>query len=244
MFLSCLLVDTGENPDRPRPGRLWLRNLYRVHQRLCMGFPSAVRVAEDDLFLQPFRSEDFSDGQIHVARDSNGGFLYRVDPRPPGRAVILVQSAIEPDWSYAFRNAKHLLASDPQVRVWNPSFSAGMRLCFRLQANTIRRLKSSEPNQLGPRVSIPPTPEAMQDWLSRRAEIAGFQVDALTAAVPGFEYVNKSVTENQGIRFRSVRYEGSLTVVEAEKFRQAVESGIGPAKSFGFGLLSVAPARA
>ncbi len=40
MYLSSLLIDVGDNPDRPRPGRLWLRNLYHVHQRLCMAFPS------------------------------------------------------------------------------------------------------------------------------------------------------------------------------------------------------------
>ena len=51
MFLSCLLIDIGDNPDRPRPGRIWLRNLYHVHQRLCMAFPSDPRKTDDRDFL-------------------------------------------------------------------------------------------------------------------------------------------------------------------------------------------------
>ncbi|TRZ48108.1 hypothetical protein D4S03_10330, partial [bacterium] len=107
MHLSSLLIDVGDNPDRPRPGRLWLRNLYHVHQRLCMAFPSASRKSEDAHFLQPFQPKDFGDQQVHVERQADSGFLFRIDfpvqpyqrweePRPGGRAVILVQSAVRP----------------------------------------------------------------------------------------------------------------------------------------------------
>ena len=42
VYLSRLMIDIGNDPTRERPGRLWLRNLYHVHQRLCMAFPSAA----------------------------------------------------------------------------------------------------------------------------------------------------------------------------------------------------------
>lgn len=242
MFLSCLLIDTGENPDRPRPGRLWLRNLYRVHQRLCMGFPSAARLAVDNPFLMPFAPEDFAEGHVHVRRESASGFLYRVDPRPPGRAVILVQSAVEPDWAYAFRNARHLLAADPAVRPWNPSFGRDLRLRFRLRANTVRRLPSATPGQDGPRVPVPPTPDALREWLDRRADRAGFDVRSLDVVVPGYAFVNKTADPGGGLRLRSTLFEGVLLVRDAQPFNQALARGIGPAKAFGFGLLSIAPA--
>ena len=66
MFLSLLEIDVGDNPDRPRPGRNWLRNLYHVHQRLCMAFPSAARRKTDDDFLKPYRPQDFPE-QRHLA---------------------------------------------------------------------------------------------------------------------------------------------------------------------------------
>ena len=90
MYLSMLLIDAGTAPDRPRPGRLWLWNLYRVHQRLCMALPSAVRKSDDPDFLRPFKPEDFGTSepkQVHVARRTDAGFLFRIDPHlgGPGR---------------------------------------------------------------------------------------------------------------------------------------------------------------
>lgn len=45
------------------------------------------------------------------------------------------------------------------------------------------------------------------------------------------------------ISIYSVRFDGVLTVTDPDTFRQTVAAGIGPAKAFGFGLLSVAPVR-
>ncbi|MCC6909096.1 MAG: type I-E CRISPR-associated protein Cas6/Cse3/CasE [Phycisphaerales bacterium] len=243
MFISCLLVDTGANVDRPRPGRLWLRNVYRVHQRLCMGFPTAVRFGADADFLLPFKPDDFGPGHVRVPRTRQAGFLFRVDPLQRGRAVILVQSADEPDWGYAFRNAGHLLAADPAVRAWDPSFAAGERWRFRLRANAVRRIAPVEPGRDGPRVPVPPTEERLREWLVRRASRAGFGLEALEAMVPGYVYMSKSVMRGSGLRLRSVLYEGTLRIVDPGALSSALASGIGPAKAFGFGLLSIAPVR-
>ena len=82
MFLSLLHIDVGNDPDRPRPGRLWLRNLHPVHQRLCMAFPTKSRKVDDPDFLKPFATSDFGQGQVHVRRDEDSGFLFRIDPYP------------------------------------------------------------------------------------------------------------------------------------------------------------------
>ena len=156
MFLSCLLIDIGINPDRPRPGRLWLRNLYRVHQRLCMAFPSAPRKDGDPDFLAPYTPGDFPEQRhladkkteidpdvlkdVHSARGPDAGFLFRIDPGPTGRAVILVQSAVKPDWDYAFHNAGYLLTAPAEVKPLDPSFTAGQRLRFRLVANPTKKI--------------------------------------------------------------------------------------------------------
>ena len=41
--------------------------------------------------------------------------------------------------------------------------------------------------------------------------------------------------------FSAALFDGTLTVTDADKFAAAIENGIGKAKGFGFGLLSVAP---
>jgi len=243
MYLSCLLIDVGDDPDRPRPGRLWLRNLYHVHQRLCMAFPSASRISDDADFLQPFKPEDFGREPVHVARGSCAGFLFRIDPQPGGRVVILMQSAVKPDWDYAFRNARYLLAAPPQVKAFAPRFAHGQRLRFRLAANPTRKIDTkSGPDgrrRNGQRVSVPP--DQFHEWLARRAEPAGFAIDKDSTTVqPGYIYVNKAQNGN-GQRLRSVRYDGVLKVTDPTRFQETLVRGIGPAKAFGFGLLSVAP---
>jgi CRISPR system Cascade subunit CasE len=90
MFLSYLLIDTAADPARPRPGRAWVRNPYRVHQRLCMAFPSAERRELDNEFVAPFvpadfptlvRKEETRGGRAHVhhVREEAAGFLFRID---------------------------------------------------------------------------------------------------------------------------------------------------------------------
>jgi len=123
MYHSHLLVNVGDNPDRPdwRICRRWLRNLYRVHQRLCMAFPSA-NPADDQrtaAYCRPFDDKGFplqrdlptenSSGDVLQERDGESGFLFRIDypvnPRVGGRMpAIIVQSNSfrRPDWDYAF----------------------------------------------------------------------------------------------------------------------------------------------
>jgi len=274
MYLSYLLVNTGDNPDRPRPGRLWLRNVYRVHQRLCMGFPSAECKEHDPLFLQPYKPGRFPEDhymadrkklevsedilkQVHSQRDNQSGFLFRIDPLPAGRAMIVIQSAIEPDWDYAFRNADHLLAASPQIKQYDPHFQNGELLTFRLLANpTRKRDKENRPagrNNWGRRVPVPRN--ETEAWLTSRAGRYGFSVESFDNVQTGYVAAFKSKekdgdsqvadeeTEGRLKRFLYARYEGKLRVTAPDSIRNAIIQGIGPAKGFGFGLLSLAPVK-
>ena len=123
MYHSHLLINTGDNPDRVdwQRTRSWLRNLYRVHQRLCMAFPDkdkllvgkseAERFAEYCKPFQPpsgpdaFAAADDETGDVHTPRNDDRGFLYRIDYPVLGsvrKPVIIVQSASHPDWNHAF----------------------------------------------------------------------------------------------------------------------------------------------
>jgi len=244
MYLSFLLINVGDNPDRPRPGRLWLRNRHRVHQRLCMAFPSADRKADDADFLKPYDPKDFGSKQVHVARGNNAGFLFRIDPITSGRIVILVQSAVKPDWDYAFHNADYLLAAPPEVRLFDTCFAKGEHFRFRLVANPTRKIDTkSGPDSKrrnGKRVPVPT--EKLITWLASRAESAGFSIDeGNTTIQSGYVYMNKT-RDGKGQRLRAIRYDGTLSVIDPARFQETLIRGIGPAKAFGFGLLSLARA--
>jgi CRISPR system Cascade subunit CasE len=264
MFLSLLHVDVGNDPDRPRPGRLWLRNLYHVHQRLCMAFPTPSRVAEDGDFLKPFRPKDFGFGQVHVPRDAEHNFLFRIDPKSGGSTVILVQSALEPDWDYAYHNAGFLLAAPPEVKSFDPRFQSSQRLQFRILANPVRKVSRKsldfDGNPFDERwhgKDVPVPTAELSKWLERRAEPGwsppknsegkqpppGFRLVEIVAIQGGYVYVNKALDRGSGRRLRTARYEGILEVTDADNFGHTLVRGIGPAKAFGFGLLSIAPVR-
>lgn len=246
MYLSSLMINVGENPDRPRPGRLWLRNVYHVHQRLCMAFPSAEKTTKDVDFLMPYNPGDFDSEQVHVDRSLDSGFLFRVDPQLGGRAIILVQSAMEPNWGYAFRNADYLLAAPWQVKEFQPQFADGQTFRFRLVANPTRKIDTKSGadgrRRNGRRVPVPG--DQLMEWLIRKGESAGFSLVADSTIIRrGYVYVNKREEGNGGQQLRSVRYDGLLKITDADAFQQPLIRGIGAGKAFGFGLLSVAAVR-
>jgi CRISPR system Cascade subunit CasE len=222
-----------------------------------MAFPSAAQKSGDPDFLQPYNPASFQ--HVHGQRTAEQAFLFRIDPLPAGRAMILVQSALMPDWDYAFNNADYLLAEPRwQVRQIDLDFTAGRMLRFRLAANPVKRLRKESigpdgkpvnNSLIGKRVPVPTS--ELEQWLSHQSSNSGFEIEHLEAIQPGYIYFSKgrnAVQESeqngkQEARLLHVLYEGILKVTEPEMFAKALMSGIGPAKGFGFGLLSVTPVK-
>ncbi|NSW58710.1 MAG: type I-E CRISPR-associated protein Cas6/Cse3/CasE [Armatimonadetes bacterium] len=198
---------------RSRQVRAELLNPYEMHRTL----------------LRAFRAK----------RDA-AGVLYRVESdRRTGVPTALVQSAIEPDWSALTQLDRYLLATDldnPAYKQLTPAFSTGQVLQFRLRANpTVKRD--------GKRLGLLEE-QAQAAWLARKAEGGGFRILSC-AIVP--EGLGSAAKHDRGHRVQvshfAVRFDGILQVTEPDLFLRTLQSGIGPAKAFGFGLLSVAPCR-
>ena len=259
MFLSQLLVNPGDHPDKPRPGLDWIKQTYRVHQRIWMAFPDTHRMKEDPFFLGTWSSDGLS-----KPRREDGGFLFRIEPEPPLR--ILVQSTEKPNWDYAFQNAAHLLASPPQVREYEPSFTTGQSFRFRLVAQMVTRrtvpagslkegqkAKSEHPIRcLLPSVAAgerrKPDPEftAWRDRLAMLAGQHGFTVGEYPKQLrvePITNLFMKPAGQQQPKRFHAAMFEGVLTCTDPALLRGAVLNGIGRGKAFGMGLLSLAVMR-
>jgi CRISPR system Cascade subunit CasE len=179
-------------------------------------------------------------------RKEGTGFLFRIEgpicTHNGLRPRILVQSFVKPDWDAAFRNAPFLIVQEEgiSVKVYDPSkYTEGQVLRFRLRANPTKREKAT-----GKRLGLR-TPEEQRAWLSRMAVKSGFDLicDALSVREDGFQHSRRSkMIDPQAHVHRAVVLEGLLRVTSKKDFREAIASGIGSAKAYGFGLLSVAPA--
>lgn len=181
------------------------------------------------------------------------GVLYRIDvDRASEIPTILVQTAVRPDWNRI--GASGLLrepAPEPkEIASAYEAITPGRRLRFRLRGNPTRRLKCGQrqcKHPKGCRVELLGEDE-QRAWLTRKAEQGGFRVitvqlrqgDALGAKQQGWR---RGADAKQKLTFATVLYDGILEVTDAERFREALRQGIGSGKAYGFGLLSVAPAR-
>lgn len=251
MYLSQLLVNPGSDPDKPRPGLDWVKQTYRVHQRIWMAFPDKHRMKEDPFFLGTWSSNAAAQ-----TRRSEGGFLFRIEPELPMR--ILVQSHEQPHWDYAFQNASGLLVKEPQVREYEPTFADGQRFRFRLVMQMVTRKtvptdkitegqkrRSEHPIRcLLPESNQPdPAFTAWRNRLQAAASESGFTVsdDArLLLVQPATNLYMKPSAAERPKRYHAAQFDGTLTCTDAAKLREAVCNGIGRGKAFGMGLLSLA----
>jgi len=221
MYLSRLIL----NP-RARTVQKELANVYELHRTLMSAFP-------DDL-------------------PKHERTLFRVDTDPrTGVPTLLVQSHTQPDWSDLAQRERFLLPeahwpphifANPAVKSFELDFAPGQNLIFRLRANPT--VKHSEPGERQGRRDPLYREEEQRAWLERKGEHGGFHIQRLSLIQEGNQLAWKP-RQNDGKRkltHYAVRFEGLLQVTAPDALWRTVQNGIGSAKSFGFGLLSLAPA--
>jgi CRISPR system Cascade subunit CasE len=156
--------------------------------------------------------------------------LYRLEPEMRhDQIVVLVQSPVAPHWSGEDRQTSGIIYA--RTKKFTPAIKRGTALRFRLRANpTVTRQ--------GKRFGLI-RDEALHKWLVRWEDRIGARFIALHVIDEGYL---KGIKGKQGIRIKTVRFEGRLVVQDADAFLKHMETGIGPAKGFGCGMLSIAPA--
>jgi CRISPR system Cascade subunit CasE len=76
------------------------------------------------------------------------------------------------------------------------------------------------------------------EWLQRKAEMSGFRILQVQVRNDG-----KLKDERNSLELLTVQFDGLLQVIDSDRLAKAVTNGIGSAKGFGFGLLSLAAGR-
>jgi CRISPR system Cascade subunit CasE len=172
-------------------------------------------------------------------KETTGGpvrILFRLDTdSETGNMSVLVQSDRRPVWAQ-FNNSGSPV-SERKCKEYNPQFSSGQVLRFRLRANPTKRM-----NETGKRQGILREEEQLE-WLRNKGLKGGYELISATALNERFAKDKKtdSLKVKRDITLLSVKFDGVLRVTDPRAFRVTLESGIGSAKGFGFGLLSIAP---
>lgn len=214
------------------------------------------RLLADCQQMHAFVMRAFADDLGAGAR-SRLGVLYRVEPVRGGAVEVLVQSRVAPDWS--FLDPKLLaepvrgdaVATKSVGRLY-AGIGVGDVLAFRLRANPTRKIDTrSGPageRRTGQRVELRDE-EALIEWLRRKGREGGFEIIEGSRGAPGL--LVRREPKVTGLRpggeggtrltFAPVVFEGVLQITDAARFQSTLASGVGPAKAYGFGLLSVAP---
>ncbi|WP_330324679.1 type I-E CRISPR-associated protein Cas6/Cse3/CasE [Streptomyces pseudovenezuelae] len=164
------------------------------------------------------------------------GLLYRLDETSTTSTLLVQATTLDatrlPD-DYGHIDVKDL----------TPMFNAlekGLAVRYRIVVNPSKtqRLPLEQKGQRGKRIPLI-GPDADHWWTSRAAE-AGLDLHTLfptpvTAARPQAKGASP-------MRHHLMRYDGTATVTDADALTCAVLTGIGRAKSYGAGLISLAPA--
>lgn len=198
----------------------------------------------------------------------SGSILWRVDDdERSGVTMLIVQSELAPDWQPLLDRqpdyvAVPLGADIPPLdtKERQLSFVAGQTLSFRLRANPAKKLKA-DGHKNGIRVGLV-TEEEQLAWLQRKADASGFRLRSAVVipeesseprrsrqsqqthdedSSPGAVMsVATAIQVARKMTHLAVRFEGALQIVDPVVFQQTLRCGIGSAKGFGFGLLSLA----
>ena len=122
---------------------------------------------------------------------------------------------------------------------------AGQTWKFRLRANPVHSSPSEKEGD-GKRGKLYAhvTQEQQKMWLMKRATSYGFSLESDQFDVVHTQWVKfrKSGDSNREVTLRTATFEGVLTITDADIFRQSLVNGIGRAKAYGCGLLTIARA--
>lgn len=181
-------------------------------------------------------------GLMSSKENTRRDFLWREES--PG--IFFILSEREPEGS--------LPLFEITVSSFEPSFSAGERVGFRLRASpSVKR--SQGPGKPAKRHDLImdalhslPTSERGdrrptiiqiegQRWLARQGSMHGFAPDSDYLRICRYRNIAVPQSAERSAEVSTLDFEGNLLIQDPDLFFQAVRSGVGGAKSFGCGLM-------
>jgi CRISPR system Cascade subunit CasE len=265
MYLSRIAIN-----NRLRKTKQALAFPQMMHAAVLGSFPpGAGGVSDESVAGDVFGALDVSSNGAHDEHDVSdadsvpgpdaGGMIQISDSSGDGRVLWRTDTVGEQTWLYVLSatcpDFAHMIeqfgwpGSDQgwDTRDYEPFLShlkAGQRWRFRLHANPVYTADGKRYAHV--------TAEQQKQWLSARAERNGFSfykiitaesdVDAVQIIHRNILKFRKRPSDKTYVTLSVATYEGELIVEDADLLRRALTYGIGKAKAYGCGLLTLARA--
>ncbi|WP_228978478.1 type I-E CRISPR-associated protein Cas6/Cse3/CasE [Streptomyces sp. DH12] len=242
MYLTRFRVNTA------RPGsRRLLSSPQAIHAAVMSSFPHLLPTGDDTPRVL-WRIDHNARAEI---------LLYIVSPDQPDLTHLVEQAG----WPAAAANA----TADPRLRGWQSysyapfleRITPGSTWGFRLTANPVHhiRRKEGEPKKRTAHI----TPGHQMRWLLERQERSGFRILTKPADRRLTDHGNEHdliVHNRRDLRFSkspdttqakhsvsvlAVTFDGRLEVTDPTALRRTLTAGLGKAKAYGCGLMTLAP---
>lgn len=110
---------------------------------------------------------------------------------------------------------------------------------FKLTANPTYSLAPEEQGGRG-KVVTPLKNEEKMQWLEKKADKHGFSLQQDSFGITASRWLSiRKGTQKARVTLQEVTYEGILTVTNADEFRKMLVNGLGRAKAYGMGMMTL-----
>ncbi|HSV64875.1 MAG TPA: type I-E CRISPR-associated protein Cas6/Cse3/CasE [Mycobacteriales bacterium] len=236
----------------PYLSRIWINPLRRNAQRM-LGNPQVLHAAIlGGIARQPVTER----------------VLWRLERDTPHRAGVLVLTDSSPSWEHLVEQAGWPNADEPQalVRRYEPlldKIQRGREFAFRLRANPTSATRHPDKPSAAQQQRLADSPRARGVRVAHRT--AQYQLDWLAKGVPKWGFELPSTMDGSGdvlltgrermtfvkgdgdadrrrrVVIQTATFEGRLRVTDPDLARHSLLNGVGTARAYGCGLITLAP---
>ena len=218
-------------------------NTQRVTARKLLSSPQNLHAAVMSSFAEP--PQQAADGPR---------VLWRLDRNSNAETLLFITSPDQPDLTHLVEQAGWPTTGRWQAFEYAPfldQLGKGDRWAFRLTANPVHSIRrnDSEPTKVTAHV----TPRHQMQWLLKRQEQAGFSIvekpqdrrlmedDVHELIVHNRRQLDfKKKGTAKPVSLATATFDGKLEVTDPDALRRTLTCGLGRAKAYGCGLMTLA----
>lgn len=178
-----------------------------------------------------------------MEKEGNERILWRIDTLDPS-TYILVQSMIKPDFTHIVEQFGWSESDQKWDTVDYERFLLNIKngdiRRFRIRANPTRSIMQKDGKSTRGKVCQHVTANQQLQWLIEKSKMCGFSVEGpeLNVNIVSRDTL-KFKKKNNTVTLAAAVFEGTLKVEDAKLFVDTIKSGLGRAKAYGFGMITV-----